>query len=141
MLNQCQIAGYLGKDPEGLKYVGADNTAVTDFSLALGDKRGGKDIVTWVDVTAWGKTAENVVKYLQKGSGCIVVGRLTRDEWKAQDGSKRTKLKVTASFVRFFPKSANAGGGERPQAQAQPEARPAQDPAPDDDYNLDDIPF
>ena len=105
------------------------------------EKGSARDIVTWVDVTAWGKTAENVVKYLQKGSGCIVVGRLTRDEWKAQDGSKRTKLKVTASFVRFFPKSANAGGGERPQAQAQPEARPAQDPAPDDDYNLADIPF
>jgi single-strand DNA-binding protein len=93
-LNSISISGRLVRDPEG-KTVG-DKT-VAEFSIA---NNGFGDKVNFFDVTAWGATADNVVKYLSKGRQVNVSGRLEQRTWE-KDGQKRSKVSIVASDVEF----------------------------------------
>lgn len=57
----------------------------------------------FVDVKAWGATAENVREYLAKGSLVGVTGELARDEWTDRaTGEPRSKHFVNARRVEFL---------------------------------------
>ena len=70
-VNVVHLIGNLGHDPE-LRET-ASGTPVLNMRLAVNERRKGPDgewaeAVEWVSVTAWGRTAENVTKFLNKGS-------------------------------------------------------------------------
>ena len=90
--NKVILVGNLTKDPE-LKYT-QSGTAVANICLAMSRKYKDKEEVCFVDVAAWGKMAETISQYLQKGSPLLVEGRLQLDRWETQDGQKRSKIKV-----------------------------------------------
>lgn len=103
--NKIIIVGNLGRDPE-LRYT-PQGTAVCQFSVATNERRRDKsgeqqDITTWFRVTAWGKQAENVSKYLSKGRRVYVEGRLHMEEWTDREGKARQTLEVNASDVQFL---------------------------------------
>ena len=102
-LNQIVLAGNLTRDPE-LKYLTNEN-CVAKLGIACNRRYKGEEKVTFVDVEAWGKTAELCGQYLAKGREVVIVGRLEMDSWET-DGKRRTKLKVVAERVQFV-------GGER----------------------------
>ncbi len=117
-LNKVMLLGNLTRDPE-LRHT-PKGSAVTDLGLALNrrvqDGNGGwKEEVTFVDVTVWGNSAENAHKYLSKGRGVFVEGRLQMDTWDDKEtGKKRSKLKVVADNLQFLPDGKGGGGGSRP---------------------------
>ncbi len=103
------IAGNLTRDPE-FKELSNDNS-VCNFTVAVNGFK--KDDVSFVDVTAWGKTAEFVSNYFSKGKGICVVGELNQDNWEDKDtGNKRTKLFVNARNVHFFGKKEDVADGD-----------------------------
>lgn len=114
-VNKVILMGNLTRDPE-LRYT-PKGSAVAEIGLAVNrkvsDGNGNwSDETTFVDVTVWGKTAENVGKYLNKGRGVFVEGRLQLDTWEdKQTGQKRSKLKVVGENVQFLP-SAREGSAE-----------------------------
>jgi single-strand DNA-binding protein len=102
--NKVILAGNLTRDPQ-TKFI-TDERAVCNFGLAINkrfkDKAGEmKEDVTFVDIEAWGRTAELVGQYLTKGKSCIVDGSLKLDTWE-KDGQKHQKLKVVAESVQFL---------------------------------------
>lgn len=109
-LNKVFLIGNLTRDPE-LKYI-PPSTAVCNFSMAVnrtyvlqsGEKR---DEVCFVRVVVWGKQAESVNQYLNKGSLVFVEGRLQYRTWE-QEGQKRSTLEVKADRVQFLAKSRQA---------------------------------
>ena len=116
-LNVVIIGGNLTRDPE-LKYV-PSGTAVTKFSVAVNRKfktREGdfKDEVSFIDVTVWGKSAENCSQYLKKGSPCIVQGRLKQEQWESAEGQKRSRITVVADNVQFVGTKRQANEGDAP---------------------------
>lgn len=118
-LNNVQLAGNLTRDPE-VKTLSGDKM-VAQFGLAINHKYKTKDgekkeDTTFVDVEAWGRTAELVGQYLTKGRPVYVEGRLRLDQWEDKDGAKRSKLKVVADNIQFL--------GERPQQDGAGEAKP-----------------
>lgn len=125
--NMVILLGNLTRDPE-LKYT-PKGTAVCKFGLAVNrvwTTEGGekKEEVTFVDIDAFGRTAENIGQYMRKGRPIMVHGRLKLDQWDdKQTGAKRSKLGVVAETVQFLgSKDDNAGTG----APASPRtARPA----------------
>jgi len=142
--NKVLLMGNLTRDPQ-LSYL-PSQTAVVEFGLAVNRRWTGQDgsereEVCFVDCRAFGKMAENINKYLKKGRPLFVEGRLSFDSWTAQDGSKRSKHRVTVESFQFLgaPSGANAGqaeqgdGGVDSQAQEEP-----QNPA---GGKADDIPF
>lgn len=149
-LNKVMLIGNLTRDPE-LRYT-PKGTAVADLGIAVNrrvsDGNGNwSDETTFVDVTVWGNTAENAQKFLTKGRGVFVEGRLQLDTWEdKQSGQKRSKLKVVGENVQFLPdgKSGGSGGGSRSSsgsshAEPAPQGGSAADEGDFDDG--DEIPF
>ncbi len=111
--NKVLLIGNLTRDPQ-LSYL-PSQTAVVEFGLAVNRKWTGKDGTSkeeacFIDCRAFGKTAETINKYLSKGRPIFVEGRLDFDMWEAQDGSKRSKHRVTVENFQFLG-SPQGGGG------------------------------
>lgn len=139
-INRVFLAGRLTSDPQ-VKFL-ANEKAVANFGLAVNHKYKGadgtpKEDVTFIDVEAWGRTAELVGQYLAKGRSCFIEGRLKLDTWEDKEGKKQSKLRVSADSVQFLDSAqkdgqapaAAAPSGET--AQPQRPSRPA--PAAGDD--------
>ena len=153
-LNKVLLMGNLTRDPE-VRYT-PKGTAVTELGIAVnriytGENGEKREEVTFVDVTVWGRTAENVGEYLKKGRPVFIEGRLQLDSWEdKQSGQKRNKLKVVADNVQFLGSRGSGGGGggseegdEAPRsgtgggARNAPPAKSSGPAEPDDD----EIPF
>jgi single-strand DNA-binding protein len=138
-LNKVLLMGNLTRDPE-IRYT-PKGTAVGDLGIAsnrrvkTGEEWG--EEVTFLDVTVWGVVAENCQKYLTKGRGVMIEGRLHLDKWEdTETGKGRSKLKVVAETVQFLP---NGSGGGKPAQQPTPAKRQPATPEPEEEP--DDIPF
>jgi single-strand DNA-binding protein len=116
--NRVILAGHLTRDPQ-LRFT-PNQVAVCEFGMAINRKmKDGKQDVTFVDVTAWNKTAETIQKCFKKGAAILIEGRLTFQQWDdAATGKKRSKLFVTADSFTFV-------GGKVDDA---PAAKPKDDP-------------
>jgi single-strand DNA-binding protein len=133
-LNHVTLAGNLTRDPE-LRQIGADRV-VASTGLAVnrrwkdpttGEQR---EEATFVEIEAWGRTAELLGQYLKKGSPAYIEGRLKLDAWDDKEsGQKRSKLKVVADSVQFLSTRPSGEGGGEP-AQPAPSASAASAPAP-----------
>ena len=99
-LNQTILQGNITRDIQ-LKFL-PNQTAVAEFGIAVNRKFKDKEEVCFVDVTVFGKQAEVINKHFQKGEPILIVGRLKFDSWKAQDGSKRSKLSVIMEKFEFI---------------------------------------
>lgn len=102
--NEVLLMGNLTRDPE-LRFT-SNGTGLCKFGLAVNRKyKAGdewKEEVTYIDITVWGKTAENCAEYLSKGRPVFIEGRLQFSQWETDDGQKRSKLEVVANQVQFL---------------------------------------
>ena len=142
--NKILLLGNLTRDPQ-LSYT-PNQTAVVDFGIATNRKWTGPDgsqreETCFIDCRAFGRMAENINKFMRKGRLLFVEGRLTFDQWTAQDGTKRSKHRVTVDNVQFMP---GAGGPAQGPDQSYPvdEGEPSPPPpARGPGGPADDIPF
>ena len=156
--NQVLLMGNLTRDPV-LSYT-PGGTAVADFGLAVNrkwkDQAGqSKEEVLFVDCRAFGNMATTINQYMGKGSPIFVIGRLTFDQWTAQDGTKRSRHRVVLTGFQFLPsgngnqqgqQQGNGGRQQAPQGQRQtPPPQGQREPGWDDDFGPpptdDEIPF
>ena len=162
-LNKVMLMGNLTRDPE-IKYT-PKGTAIANFGIAInrvftpegGEKR---EEVTFIDLEAWGRTAEVIGEYFKKGKPIFIEGRLKLDSWDDKTtGKKMSKLRVVVESFEFLGSregggSGGEGGGDsggssqsapaRSSAppQRRPPASPPRPPAdPDLDVQADDVPF
>jgi single-strand DNA-binding protein len=73
----------------------ANNESYTDGE---GERQ---EVTTFVDVTVWGKSAENFSKLAKKGHQIVLEGQLRRNDWESEDGSKHSKHYVKAESWQF----------------------------------------
>lgn len=134
-INSTHLLGNLTRDPE-VRYT-PKGSAVCDISLALNrvwydDQNQKHEETDFVDVTIFGKTAENCGKFLAKGLRLHVEGRLKQETWEDKaTGQKKSKVKVVADKVTFidFREDRQEAQPAQPAQQAAPAQRPAQAPA------------
>ena len=115
--NKVMLMGNLTRDPQ-LSYL-PSQTAVVDFGLAVNRQWTGQDgskreETCFVDCRAFGKPAETINKYMTKGRPIFVEGRLTYDTWTAQDGSKKSRLRVTVENFQFLGGAPSGPEGRAP---------------------------
>ena len=128
--NKVILAGNLTRDPE-LRYT-PKGTAVARLGIACNRKWKSetgemKEEVTFVDVDAFGKTAETIGQYLKKGRPILIEGRLRYDTWEdKQSGQKKSKLGVVLENFQFL----DSGGGRGEGAAEAPRSRPASGSTP-----------
>lgn len=121
--NKVILMGNLTRDIE-LRYT-PGGTAVTDVSIAVNDRQKVNEewteVVSFVDLTMWGRTAEVASEYLTKGSPILVDGRLKQETWETEDGGKRSKLKVTVDKMQMV----GAVNKAEPKSKPEPVAAAA----------------
>jgi single-strand DNA-binding protein len=172
--NRIILVGNLTRDPQ-LKYL-PSQMAVVEFGLAVNHKFRTKDgqdreEVLFIDCSCFGKGADIINRYCQKGKPLLVEGRLKYDTWEdKQGGGKRSKHSVIVdNFQLMGGRSDGAGGGDpgmggggyeegggappprsaprpqqnRPMPPRQQPQQPAAEPpfSGEQQFNEDDIPF
>lgn len=139
-LNSIIIGGRLTRDPE-LKHT-QSGVAICRFSICNNQRRKEADIATFLDCTAFGKTAETVAEHMTKGQRIVVTGKIRQETWE-KDGEKRSKLTIDVDRFDFVdPRGGGKGDTEEERPAAPRKAAPARtSQASKNDDNFDDIPF
>jgi single-strand DNA-binding protein len=133
MLNEATIIGNLTRDPE-VRTVGAKDTELANFTVAVKTKRGTEEDTNFIDCKAWSYLAETVGR-LSKGDKVFVSGQLRSESWDDKEtGKKRSKLVLVADLIAGMP---TAGA----QAERPATGRPARTAPPAPTAAQDDIPF
>ena len=136
--NVYVISGRLTKDLE-MAYSKA-GTPYLIFSIACnGIKKQDQDQkVSFFECKAWGKTADIMYKYLNKGSHILLQGEVIQDRWNNKEGEGRSKVYLYVQTVQFLGgKGANKkeeSGVESMGTRVDPKDVP-------DIADPDDIPF
>jgi single-strand DNA-binding protein len=114
-INRVIVTGNLTRDPE-MKAL-PSGTSVCSLRIACNGRRKNNETGVWeevpnyFDITVWGSQGENCGKYLSKGRGVAVDGRLRWREWTGQDGQKRQGVDIIADTVQFLGGRDDAGNG------------------------------
>jgi len=61
-----------------------------------------KEETCFLDFTIFGRVAEVANQYLRKGSKVMLEGRLVLEQWKAQDGTNRSKHTLHVSEMKML---------------------------------------
>jgi len=96
---QVFILGTMGQDPE-LKYSNS-GTAIVNLSVATNRKEGGEQKTDWHRVTYFGKQAEAIAQYMNKGDQIVVSGTLKYGKWTDSNGVERTSTEITGERFSF----------------------------------------
>lgn len=129
-LNSVNVMGNLTRDPE-LKTI-PSGKSVCSLSIANNRiyTRNGERVteVSYFDVEVWGAVAENCAKYLKKGSGIIVEGRLKQERWE-KDGKTQSRVRISANNIHFLPRKSEDAPS---RARAEGPAADADQSGPED---------
>lgn len=152
-LNKAMIYGNLTRDPEMKALPSGMN--VTTFSIATNrvyNDRDGKrqESTDFHNIVVFGRQAETTEKYLKKGSGAYVEGRLQTRSWE-KDGQKMYRTEIVADRVQFGPRTDGGGSGAPADSSSQEggsqsngadnQKAPGLPDYPEEEINPDDIPF
>jgi len=123
MYNKVVLVGNLTRDIE-LKYL-QSGTAIGSTAIATSRKFKGsdgsqKEEVCFIDVSAFGRTAEVMNQYLKKGSKVLVDGRLKLDQWQDQNGNKRSKHSVIVESMQMLDSKGDNNGGNNNSYNSAP---------------------
>ncbi len=101
-MNKVILMGRLTRDPE-MRFTQGNNTAVCSFSLAVNRryKQEGQPDADFINIVAWGKTAEFCGKYFTKGQQVGVIGRIQTRNYDDKEGKKVYVTEVIAEETYF----------------------------------------
>ena len=126
-MNQANFVGRMTADARKFAYQTKDGTnkAMIRFTVAVGYG----DNVDFIPVSAYGKTAEIVTKYVHKGDMIAVTGSITAKTTRDRDGNYKNYFGVIASSITLC-------GSKSADNQKADKKEDVQEEMP-----LDDIPF
>ncbi len=109
-MNKVILMGRLTRDPEVRYSQGQNSTAIAKFSIAVDRrfKRDGQPDTDFFNCTCFGRQAEFVEKYLQKGTKVVTVGSVQNDNYE-KDGVKHYSVQIMVDEIEFA-ESKNAQG-------------------------------
>ena len=124
------IIGNLGKAPE--TKISDNGTLMASFSIASNTFRNtsaGKEQKTdWFRVIAFGRQAETLARYVKKGTGLAVQGRLTFNPWLDKNSSPQSGAEIVLQEFQFLTGKQDGDGGVAavvPQAEMPMEVQQA----------------
>ena len=121
MFNKVTLVGRISTDLE-LRYTGS-NKAYCRFNLAVNKNyknEYGEYETDFIPVTVWGKPAENLVQYQNKGSLILVDGSISMSNYTDKDGNNRTSFEVMTSNVQFLGSKKMSDESSVEQAETDP---------------------
>ena len=114
-VNKALLLGYVGKAPEIRSTSGG--TLAATFSLATSDRHEDREGNTaekteWHNLVAYGRTAEIVRDYVNKGTQLFIQGKIQTRSWDDKEsGQKRYRTEIVVCDVTLL--NSNGGGSGR----------------------------
>ena len=105
--NKVQLIGHVGQEPEIKTFDGgkkvANITIATNESYT--NNKGEKvENTEWHRITAWGKVADIIEKYVIKGKEIAIEGKLTHRSYDDKEGNKRYITEIVANELLLIGK-------------------------------------
>ena len=141
-VNKVILIGNLGQKPE-MRYT-ATNSAVANLSIATTeswkDRESGemRDKTEWHKVVFFGKPAETIEKYLDKGSKIYIEGKLQTRKWQDKDGNDRWTTEIVGNQFNFLDSRPAQGDSSMNQSGSSSSSMPQSD---NTGISEEDIPF
>lgn len=139
-MNNIQLVGRLTRDPE-LTYTPGNGLAIVKFTLAVNRPRFDKNKpqeADFINCVCFGKRAEAIANYVQKGYRFGVIGRLQINKYTDKEGNNRWSTDVIINDFEFMQDKVNGGNSSNNSTQNTQQNN-------NDDYveveDGDDIPF
>lgn len=107
MRNRVQLIGHVGQTPEIKTFEGGKkvaNLTLATLEVYTNDKGEKAENTEWHRVTAWGKVAEIIEKYVDKGKEIAIDGKLSHRSYEDKDGFKRYITEVVANDILLLGK-------------------------------------
>lgn len=158
-MNVVALVGRLTRESE-LRYSNG-GMAICRFSLAVNRRKRTadnkwEDEANFFDCTMFGKSAESINQYLEKGRQVSIIGELRQSRWE-QDGQSRSRVEIAVNSLQLLSSPGSTEGrserssGEQPVARnqgsysprsnAKPESIPVMDISGPEQFDDDQIPF
>lgn len=116
-MNSVNLIGRLSNSPE-IRHT-ANNQVVCRFTLAVTRRfknQAGDYEANFINCVAFGKTAELIGNYVEKGQQLAVEGRIQTGSYTAQDGSKRYTFDVVVENITFI--NSRKSASERKESES-----------------------
>lgn len=110
-INNVVISGNLTRDAEMRTTNGG--LSILTFSVAVNERRKNpqgewENYPNYIDCTLFGRRAESIQGYMNKGTKVCVSGKLKQERWEDKNGNNRSKVSVTVEEIEFnAPKSSS----------------------------------
>ncbi len=106
--NKVQLIGHVGQTPE-IKNLENGNK-MARFSLATNEaytnaKGERVEQTYWHNIVAWGKTAELIENYVDKGKQIAIEGKLVNRSYETEKGERRFITEISINEIMFFSKN------------------------------------
>lgn len=105
-MNITLLIGRLTRDPESQ---GEGESIRARFTIAIDRAKEGAD---FINCTAFGRTAENILKYCKKGTLVSVEGSLNSYSYENEEGQRISGISVNARRVQFLSRPNNESTGD-----------------------------
>ena len=99
-MNLVVLGGRLVKDCELTK--STKGLAIAKFVIAINDYAGGEVKTSFINCTAFGKTAESIEKWFHKGDLILLNGRINQKKYTSKDGKSVSLIEVVVSEFMFI---------------------------------------
>lgn len=132
-MNVWNFTGNVGK--ADMRYL-ASGDPILAFSVAVSSGYGDKKQITWANCSLFGKRAESLQQYIQKGQTVGVSGEVTLRPWTDKEGQQRHNLEVRVNDLTLLgsrPNQESASAEPQPQSNEQSAGSSGFDDF-DDDY-------
>lgn len=100
--NKVQLIGNVGQEPTITTLESGKKVARISLATNENYKNGNGEKQTdtnWHNIVAWGKTADIIEKYVNKGKEIAIEGKLTSRSYEDKEGVKRYVTEVVVSEI------------------------------------------
>ncbi|QBZ97226.1 single-stranded DNA-binding protein [Flavobacterium sangjuense] len=107
MKNKVQLIGHVGQEPEIKAFDGGKkvaNITIATNEYYTNDKGEKVEETQWHRVSAWGKVADIIEKYVTKGKEIAIEGKLTHRSYDDKEGNKKYVTEVVANDILLLGK-------------------------------------
>lgn len=102
-----------------MNYTPTNNTAIAKFSIAVESGYKDKRKTDFFNMTAWGKIAETIQKYVPKGTKILVECQAVQNQYMDKNGNKVNTVDFTVLNFEFC-ESKNASQSQSNESRPQP---------------------
>ena len=123
-MNKLQLLGRITKQPQ--LQISKGGQAYTTITLAVDDRGNEKKPVDFIDVKAFGKTADILCKFTDKGQCLYIEAKVKQNVYEKEDGNKTYSIDFILQEFEFVGNTPKAENKEAEDEEDEEEETPSE---------------